>query len=157
MTVPLSLCLTGSFACSGTAFFPTGEVPFIREINALLRLHRLNFTSCIRKHNASTIRSINQGKSSPTGLQTAIFIDEIFLIHLQKCSNSRNVCICQANIALPSATGSATLACMNYWLSHMAQDTIRPPRVYASLPLCVAGGHKWVLPVCFQDLPVPHR
>lgn len=83
------------------------------KILALLRLDRLYFAGVVGlQHDTGPILSINERESTSVALQVTERIDKIFLCHAQELSNGCNICICQADISLPAAAGSATLASM---------------------------------------------
>ena len=58
-----------TFAASGAFKLPSGEVPFMGEIAALLGFNRLN-PACVigLQHNAGTIRGVNKGKPPAVSL-----------------------------------------------------------------------------------------
>ena len=85
----------------------------MREILALLRLDRLYFAGVVGlQHDTGPVRRINEREPASVALQVTERIDEIFLCHAQKLGNGCNICVCQADISLPAAAGSATLASM---------------------------------------------
>lgn len=81
------------------------------EILALLGFYGLDAAGIVRlQHDAGAIRGINERKPAAIALQVAELVDEGHLIHPQICSNGGDVVICQADIALPPAAGTAALA-----------------------------------------------
>ena len=94
------------------------------EIPALLWLDRLN-PACVigGQHNAGSIRSINEGKSSAIALQVAEFIDKVDLVHTKIGCYGRDIVISQTHIAFPTAACATALACMDdgfRWLVHIS-------------------------------------
>jgi hypothetical protein len=101
------------------------------KILALLGLHGLNPACVIRlKHDTGTIRGINERESLTVALQVAPFVDKSYFIQSKELRNSRNVCICQAHIALPPAARTTALASVN--------DGLRFLRIHISHGLRVA-------------------
>ncbi len=60
---------------------PSGEVPAIREILALLRLHRLDRAVVSLQEKAGSVLLINQGKALAVGSQPRVVLDEPILLH----------------------------------------------------------------------------
>lgn len=81
------------------------------EILALLGFYGLDAAGIVRlQHDAGAIRGINERKPAAIALQVAELVDESHLIHAQVSRNGGNIVICQADIALPPAAGTAALA-----------------------------------------------
>ena len=98
---------------SGTLIFPTGEIPFMRKITALLGFYGLNPAGIIRlQHDACSVRSIDKRKAAAVALQVAEFINERHFIHAQISRNRRYVFISQADVTFPAAAGATPLAGM---------------------------------------------
>lgn len=84
------------------------------KILTLLGLYGLYAARVIRlKHDAGSIWGIYKRKPASVPLQMAPFIDESHLVHAQVLRNGCNICICQADIALPPATSATALAGMH--------------------------------------------
>ena len=146
------------FAGTGAALLPTGEVPFIREIPALLRFDRLNAAALRGQHAAGaiTIVGINERQATPVALQAAIAVNKCLFAHAEIGCNGCYVLIRQADVSFPAAAGSAALTGVDDGgvIAHVKMGVSSEfPRACALLPLYEEGAHRWVLPVWPRVLP----
>jgi hypothetical protein len=91
-------------------FLETGEIPKIRKIAALLRLHRLNRAVVASEENALPVGLVPQGQSAPVCAQPRVSLDEFVLAELEEGGEARDGLIIQPHLSGPPATGGAALA-----------------------------------------------
>ena len=93
-----------------TDIAPAGEVPAIREILALLRLHRLDRAVVSLQEKTGPVLLIDQGEALPAWSQTRVVLDESILIHPEKGRDGSDLLIGHADKSRPAAAGRAALA-----------------------------------------------
>ena len=64
------LCLRGAFAGARAEFLPAGEVPALREVDALLRLDGLDAAAFGGEHDAGAVCRIDEGEPAAVAAQT---------------------------------------------------------------------------------------
>jgi len=89
---------------------PSGKFPRIREIFTLLRFHRLDGAFIPLQEKAGSIRSVNQGKPSPVGMEACVLLDEGALLHAHMRGNREDLFLRHADKAWPAAAGRTALA-----------------------------------------------
>jgi len=106
--------------------FPTGKVPSVRKIDALLRFNRLHSTILPLKKNAFAVGFFFQCQPTPVLAQTSEFLDELDFRDSLEAGQTRDFSIGQDDLAGPSTAGRASLTLVKNWHRDIvtAQHTI---------------------------------
>jgi hypothetical protein len=92
-----------------TGFLEAGKVPQVREITALLRLHRLHGAILAFQKNALATRFFLKHKSAPVVAQSCEMLDEFVFTDALKRGEPGDFFIRQAHLTRPATAGGATL------------------------------------------------
>lgn len=93
-----------------TNLFESREVPQVRKIAALLRLHRLDRTIVAVEKNAFAARLLLQRQTGAVRSQPRELLDELELAHPPERRQPRDFRVAQPHLSRPPATGGAALA-----------------------------------------------
>ena len=98
------------FARKGVAgLLEAGEIPEVREIAALLRLHGLNGAIVAFQKNAAAIRLFQQRQPTTIPAQPRELLDELGFAQALERGEPGDFRIRQTHLPRPAATGRATL------------------------------------------------
>jgi hypothetical protein len=86
-----------------------GEIPKVRKIAALLRLHGLHGAIAIFEKNTTAIRLFLQHQPRPVMTQAREALDEFILAQVLGCGEPGDFFIRQAHLSRPATAGGATL------------------------------------------------
>lgn len=102
-----------------TSLFKAGEVPQIRKITALLRLHGLHGTVVAFEKNALTIGLLRQRKAAAILPQSCVTLNELVLRDQLQICHPGNLAVAKTYLARPPTTGGASLTFMEDWHRQM--------------------------------------
>jgi len=112
---PVIFC-RADFEGDGMAgFFKAGEIPQVRKLPALLRLHGLHGAILAFKKNALAVWFFQQRQTSVIMAQAGEPLDEIVLAQALERREPRDFLIGQAHLPRPAAAGRAALAFEENW------------------------------------------
>ena len=89
---------------------PTGKIPGVGEVAALLRFDRLNPAVLAVQEDAGAVRLIDQGQATAIGSQPGVLLDKIILFQAKVPGNGVDLLFGNLHVPRPAATVGAALA-----------------------------------------------
>lgn len=89
---------------------PSGEIPPIGEILALLGFHRLDRTVVPFEEKTGAIFLVDQGEAASVGTQPGVVLDKMILFHSEMLRDSADLFGSHPDKSRPAAAGGTALA-----------------------------------------------
>ena len=94
---------------------PSGEIPAIGEVLALLWFDCLNGTVVTFQKEAGSVRLIYEGQSFAIRTQTRVILNELIYVQMHECRDGLNLFLRHSDKSRPAAACCASLAEIGRW------------------------------------------